>query len=366
MTEVARWSEPVVGRDVVDGWVGMLVKVEQLSKVIAGTEFVPASLRGRPAAVGAAILAGRELGVGPMTALQHLHVIEGRPSMSAQLMRALVFAHGHSIRVVESTTTRCTMTGRRRDEDEGTTITYTLDDARTAGLDRRPNWQKQPRAMLAARATGELCRLIFADVIGGIGLTVEEAGEIVEDFDRPAPRRRTVQRESPVEAISETEIVAEPESPPEPRTAASEPPTAPQAASPGLVAPSPGEPPARADEPMSREQTGKLFALLAQLEAGEPRERRIEVASGLLGRRVASFATLTVQEASVLIDTLTRVVESERPTDYLAWLVQSGIAHLELVESGAETSDAPVTAGPWGDDEPLPLDPDPDEDPRDG
>jgi len=117
---------------------------------------------------------------------------------------------------------------------------------------------------------------------------------------------------------------------------------------------------------LTREQTGKLFALLTELDAAEPRERRIEIASALLARRVASFATLTVEEASVLIDTLTRVTESERPGDYLAWIVQSGLAHLKLVESGEETPDARLMAGPWS-DEPLPLDndPDPDEEPRD-
>src|SRR4051812_35681784 len=165
MTDLVRY-EPA-SRDVVDGWAGILVQVEQLARVIAGTEFVPTALRGKPAAVGAAILAGREIGVGPMTSLQHLHVIEGRPSMSAQLMRALVLAHGHTIRVVESSSTRCTMVGRRAGESDDTTVTYSIDDAKRAGLDSKSNWRKMPRAMLVARATGELCRIAFADVIGG-------------------------------------------------------------------------------------------------------------------------------------------------------------------------------------------------------
>ena len=41
MTELVRWEPPSGGRDVVDGWVGVLVQVEELSRVIAGTEFVP-------------------------------------------------------------------------------------------------------------------------------------------------------------------------------------------------------------------------------------------------------------------------------------------------------------------------------------
>ena len=388
MTELTRWEPPTGGRDVVDGWVGVLVQVEELSRIIAGTDFVPTALRGRPAAVGAAILAGREIGVGPMTALAHLHVIEGRPSISSQLMRALVLAAGHRIRVVESTTTRCILAGQRSGDDEGTTVTYTMDDAKRAGLERRPNWQKNPRAMLVARATGELCRLVFADVIGGISLTVEEAGEI-DDVPATPPRKRVVQRETPVapplrpaeeaeqrpernrrRAKTEREDVSDaPRSDPQPET--SEPgepqsgpggPEQPVRSDPGsepdeivdaeVIAteedssPAP-EPRSRGGEPITRDQTGKLFALLTQLDASEPRERRLEIASALLSRRVASFATLTIEEASVVIDTLTHVTESDRPGEYLGWLVRSGLDHLALVEAGGDLPDAEVRTGPW-------------------
>ena len=366
MTEVIRW-EPPAPRDVVDGWVGVLVQVEELSRVIAGTEFVPTAFRGRPAAVGAAILAGREIGIGPMTSLQHLHVIEGRPSMSAQLMRALVQAAGHRIRVVESTSTRCVLAGQRRGDDEGTTVTFTMDDAKQAGLDRRPNWAKYPRAMLVARATGELCRLIFADVLGGITLTVEEAGEIADDWQEPSdptPPRKTVKR------VSRVRTAIEPT--PEPEPVAVEPEPEPVVESPAveeeieadLVAPQPEpEPGSRAHEPLTREQTSKIFALLAELGANETRERRLEVASALLSRRVTSYATLTVEEASVLIDTLTRVTQSERPADWLSWVVKSGLDHLERVEGDEpEPESAPVVEGPWPVEEPpVAVDPEPDE-----
>ena len=382
MTEVTRWTPPG-GRDVVDGWVGVLVQVEELSRVIAGTEFVPTAFRGRPAAVGAAILAGREIGIGPMTSLQHLHVIEGRPSMSAQLMRALVQAAGHRIRIVESTSTRCVLAGQRRGDDEGTTVTFTMDDAKRAGLDRRPNWAKYPRAMLVARATGELCRLIFADVLGGITLATEEAGDVVEDWTEPSdpvPPPKTVKRASRVraprvvearepvplsQALDETvDAIVERGKPteirsPEPVVEDVVEDVVEADLAPAQPDPEPGS---RANEPLTREQTGKIFALLAELGANDTRDRRLEVASALLSRRVTSYATLTVEEASVLIDTLTRVTESERPADWLSWVVKSGLDHLERVESGEpEPESAPVVEGPWSEEPPTSLDPDPEE-----
>ena len=53
---------------------------EHLAVQIAQTEFVPASLRGKPAAVMAAMLTGHEVGIGPMMALKQIHVVEGRPA----------------------------------------------------------------------------------------------------------------------------------------------------------------------------------------------------------------------------------------------------------------------------------------------
>lgn len=145
-----------------------------LAAQVAGTEFVPKSLRGRPEAVVAAILQGHELGLEPMVSLNRVHVIEGRPTLAAELMRALVQRAGHEIWLEEATNTRVTMGGRRRGEEHATRITWTLDDAKRARLDRKDNWAKYPRAMLIARATGELCRLLFADVMAGLSYTTEE------------------------------------------------------------------------------------------------------------------------------------------------------------------------------------------------
>ena len=85
----------------------------RLAQRIATTEFVPAKLRNRPEAVLAALLSGAERGLGPMESLRSIDVIEGKPSLSAEAMRALVLAAGHDIEIVESTATRCTVIGRR-------------------------------------------------------------------------------------------------------------------------------------------------------------------------------------------------------------------------------------------------------------
>lgn len=177
-----------------NGWVGgrsaidLAPQVWDLAQRIARTEFVPAALRARPEAVMAAMLTGHELGVGVMQALAKIHIIDGRPSIAAELMRALVLQHGHELWVEESTGTRCTIVARRKTSTRETRVTWTLDDAERAHLKGKDNWRKYPRAMLIARATGEVCRLVFPDLLAGMSYTAEELtdGEVVDLDDLQA------------------------------------------------------------------------------------------------------------------------------------------------------------------------------------
>lgn len=182
----------LVRRDT-DGWAAVLPAIGDLAGKISGTDFVPDAMRGKPAAVAAAILFGRELGMEPMTALRAIAVIKGKPTLSAEAMRGLVLSHGHDIRFVEMTATRCVVEGRRRGQDEPTRVTFTMDDAKRMGLAGQQQYAKMPRQMLSARATAELCRLVFADVIGGLLVDVEVEDD-VEAGAPAAPAGETMQR----------------------------------------------------------------------------------------------------------------------------------------------------------------------------
>lgn len=158
----------------------------ELAKHLASTEFVPSSMRNKPESVTAAILRAHELGISPLQGLAQIHVINGRPGLAAELMRALVLAHGHEIWTDEFTQTRVTLCGRRAGTDHVEKVTWTLDDAKRAKLGGDA-WAKYPRAMLLARATGELCRLKFADILAGMSYTVEELEVLDDDGMLPEP-----------------------------------------------------------------------------------------------------------------------------------------------------------------------------------
>lgn len=161
----------------------------KLASRVAGTEFVPKSLRGKPEAVLACILAGYEAGLSPMTSLRSIHVVDGRPTMSAELMRALVQRAGHEIWLEESTSERAIACGSRAGSERVSKFTWTMDDARRAGLVGKDNWKKYPRAMLLARASTDLCRALFPDVLAGISHSIEELsdGETVDLLDLGPP-----------------------------------------------------------------------------------------------------------------------------------------------------------------------------------
>lgn len=179
----------------------VLNTAHNLAVKISGTDFVPKAFRGKPEAVLAALLTGREIGLGPMTALQRIHVIEGRAGLDAQGMRAQVLAHGHDIWIVESTPEKCTVAGHRRGSEHQQTVTWTMAQARTARLADKQVWKAYPRQMLQARATAELCRLIAPDALGGLAYSSEE----LED-ERPTPTARRARQQPLEEPVGQVRV----------------------------------------------------------------------------------------------------------------------------------------------------------------
>lgn len=193
MTDIvpAEAAAPAVPSDVPAEWQALM----RLSTRVADTAMVPKPLRGRPHEVLAVMLHGAELGLAPITALRSIHIIEGQPTASAQLMRALILREGHVLQWREVSSDKVVLYGKRRDTGSDALVTWTLDDAKRANLLGKGNWKTYPRAMLAARATSEVARLLFADVLHGLSYTPEEVGgvgpydaiDVVHEPTRPGP-----------------------------------------------------------------------------------------------------------------------------------------------------------------------------------
>lgn len=129
--------------------------------------------------------AGREIGVPPTYALRNIHVIEGKPTVSAELLMALVRrTYGQAaIRVKEANSLECTVQYREQGWDGTSTLKFSIADAEAAGLASRPMWKKYPRAMLRSRAVSEAVRMAFPECIAGLYTPEEMGAEVMVTSD---------------------------------------------------------------------------------------------------------------------------------------------------------------------------------------
>jgi len=124
-----------------------------------------------PEAAFAIMATGHELGLGMMASLRSIHIIEGKPTLSADAIQALVVSRADKceyFRMVESTPTIATFSTKRVGHPSETTLSFTIEEARLAGVTGKDNWRKYPSAMLRARCIAALGRLVYPDLILGV------------------------------------------------------------------------------------------------------------------------------------------------------------------------------------------------------
>lgn len=171
---------------------------KHLSKAVG---FVPQALIGNEGAIAAAIMTGIELNIGPMEALRSLHVIDGKVTMAADFMLSRAIRAGIEHAWLEKSETRAVLRLRRPGR-EPYTQTYTIEDAKRAGLTDKKNWRNHPAAMLRARAISAAMRAYAPDALGSGIYTADEvtSGEAAdpavdaEIIETRAPAKETVEK----------------------------------------------------------------------------------------------------------------------------------------------------------------------------
>lgn len=142
----------------------------QLAGLLVSSRLLPRSVQ-TPEAAFAIIATGRELGLTAMQSLRSIHVIEGKPTLSADLILALVKSRRDVcawFMLVESTDQVAHYRTQRIGEPEPTNMSFTIDDAQRAGVTGKDNWRKYPAAMLRARCIAALSRAVYPDLTLGI------------------------------------------------------------------------------------------------------------------------------------------------------------------------------------------------------
>jgi len=158
----------------------------EFAERIANSLFIPEAFRNKPGDILAAIQYGYEVGFTPMQALQSIYVTNGKPNLYGDAALALVMASGYLEAHDESDDGQmatCTVT--RRGHKPHTT-TFSVDDARRAGLANKDPWVKYPKRMRRYRALAAALKDKFPDVTKGL-ITAEEAQDWPEPKSAPTP-----------------------------------------------------------------------------------------------------------------------------------------------------------------------------------
>jgi len=197
------------------------------------------------------ILAGRELGLGPVASIRGVHLVQGQTVLDYTVLAALVEASGTY--EVETTPiknaagevvdfdwsrTRCSLDFYKKNPDGSRRLigrsVFDEEDAKLAKLLQKDNWKKHPKAMYQARAMSQGVRAHCPSVTMG---SVYVPGEIPEPepkvlppqtFDttsRPTSTQPAQSRAQPAQSVEATQVAerpAEPSELPAPRSAPTE------------------------------------------------------------------------------------------------------------------------------------------------
>ncbi len=171
--------------------------MKEQGAMLVRSGFLPESIKTPEQAV-TIMLKGRELGIPAMQAFSHIHVIKGKPTISAELMLALIYREcpGAKIEYLRYEADGCTIKATRPGH-QPSTFTFNKADAESAQLFGKDNWKKFPRAMYRSRCISEMARSVFADCIMGCSYTpeeinpdvkVDEEGQIINVTPEAAPK----------------------------------------------------------------------------------------------------------------------------------------------------------------------------------
>lgn len=133
------------------------------------------------------VMAGAELGLPPFASMTGIHIIQGKPVLGANVLATLVKNDPrYDYRIYQSTDNECALNWYEGGKEVGMS-SFTIEEAKDAGLTGKDNWKKYPSDMLFARAISRGARRFAPGIFGGspvytpdeMGADVDEEGNVV-------------------------------------------------------------------------------------------------------------------------------------------------------------------------------------------
>lgn len=159
------------------------------AKLVASSDIIPDSYKGKPANILIATGFGASMGLSQAESLYRISVIKGKPTMSAELIAAQVRKAGHKLRIVkdeEHTSVTATIV-RSDDPDYPISVTRDITWAKSMGLANNQNYQRQAMTMLTWRAITAVAREAAPEALFGVAYTPDEMHDM--DDVTVAPQR---------------------------------------------------------------------------------------------------------------------------------------------------------------------------------
>ena len=147
------------------------------------------------------VMAGRELGFGPIASMTGIHIIQGRPAIGADLMAKAVKRSGrYNYRVIGLTDEACSIEFFEKSGDAWQSIGTSLFTRQDATKAKTKNLDAFPRNMLFARAMSNGVKWFCPDALGLTSYTPEE----LEGIEAAPIQAQAAPAAQPEPAISQT------------------------------------------------------------------------------------------------------------------------------------------------------------------
>lgn len=120
------------------------------------------------------IAIGRDYGFSAAESMQHIELIQGRPSIAAHARAAKMKAAGYSWKFTQFDAAACRLVVYDPKGEEMGDAAFSMDDAKRMGLAAKDNWVKNPRNMLYCRAISNAQRWYAPEVMSAALASKEE------------------------------------------------------------------------------------------------------------------------------------------------------------------------------------------------
>lgn len=181
----------------------------ELASRYSQSTIIAEAYRKKPADILVAIALGQSIGISAVQSLSQINVINGKPTMSAELIAGRVRKAGHKLRIEVCETPgqeSATCTIIRRDDPEHPFVSKRDRAwAQRMELINKSNYIKQPATMLKKRAITDCARDACSEVLCGIAYCEEE----MSDFDEVKATVEEHEETAESPNVVEAEIVEE-------------------------------------------------------------------------------------------------------------------------------------------------------------